>query len=131
MCCLRDKIAFMKNPILALAILTFIIVSCEKENMETVCTIPATVRNLEGLDGCGYVFELDDNTKLIPVWEMLWCGTPPMPKEVTEDPLFSFEFVDGKRVMINYTEIEAMNICMAGKTVKITCLKEFPITPDF
>ena len=77
-----------------------------------------------GLDGCGYVFELADGTRLEP--QMLgWCGTPPISKEITENPLYNFEFVDGKKVKIAYEEIpEAASICMVGKVVKITCLEE-------
>jgi hypothetical protein len=85
----------------------------------------ATVKDLTGLDGCGFVFELSDGSKLEPIRQVIRCGTPPLPKEVTEDPLYNFQFVDGKKVRIAYEEItEAASICMVGKVVKITCLKE-------
>ncbi len=89
------------------------------------CTIPATVRDLTGLDGCGFVFELNDGTRLIPVMDFGWCGTPPLPESATTDPLYNFEYADGKKVLIGFTERnDIATICMAGKTVKITCLKE-------
>lgn len=90
------------------------------------CSTYATVRDLTGLDGCGFVFELEDGTRLEP--QLLFvCGTPPIPKEVTEDPLYNFEFVDGKRVRIAYVETDQSSICMVGPTVKITCLEEIPV----
>jgi hypothetical protein len=84
----------------------------------------ATVKDLTGLDGCGFVFELSDGSRLEP--QMLWfCGTPPLPKEITENPLYNFQWVDGKKVRIAYEEIpDAASICMVGKIVKITCLTE-------
>lgn len=84
----------------------------------------ATVRDLRGLDGCGFVFELTDGIRLEPQM-LFYCGTPPLPKEVTENPLYDFEWVDGKKVRIVFEEItDAASICMVGKIVKITCLEE-------
>lgn len=99
---------------------------CENDqNTSGQCTIPATVRDLTGLDGCGFVFELNDGTRLIPVMDFGWCGTPPLPESATTDPLYNFEYADGKKVLIGFTERnDIATICMAGKTVKITCLKE-------
>lgn len=91
-----------------------------------VCSTNATIRDLTGLDGCGFVFELEDGSYLEPVLPLLLCGTPPLPKEVTEDPLYNFEFVDGKRVVISYEETEGVSICMVGLIVKITCIREAP-----
>ncbi|MBX2964911.1 MAG: hypothetical protein KF845_02110 [Cyclobacteriaceae bacterium] len=103
---------------------------CSTDPMPETCTVPAVVRDLSGLDGCGFVFELTDGTKLIPVWDWGWCGTPPLPKGATEDPLYNFEYSDGKMVMIGYVERnDFANVCMAGKTVKITCIKEAIFTP--
>lgn len=118
------KMGFTCTLILALGSM-FAITACDNDTMTTSCTIPATVRDLSGLDGCGFVFELEDGTRLIPVWDVGWCGTPPLPKEVTNDPLYAFEFADGKKVLIGYAERnDIVTTCMAGPTVKITCLKE-------
>lgn len=103
---------------------------CGTDPMPEGCTVPAVVRDLTSLDGCGFVFELNDGTRLIPVWDMGWCGTPPLPKEVTEDPLYNFDYMDGKMVMIGYEERnDFATVCMAGKTVKITCVQEAVFTP--
>lgn len=100
--------------------------SCEEDPMSVSCdeAVFATVKDLTGLDGCGFVFELADGTKLEP--QMLgYCGTPPLPKEVTENPLYNFQWVDGKQVRIGFEEVpDAISICMVGKIVKITCIEE-------
>jgi hypothetical protein len=69
------------------------------------------------------VFELEDGTRLEPV-RMFFCGTPPIPKEQLEDPLYNFAFIDGKEVMISYDLSTSPSICMVGQTAKITCLTE-------
>src|SRR5688572_6689007 len=107
------------------------ITSCDEEKIDTSgCTNRATVRDLTGLDGCGFVFELQDGTRLEPV-RMLYCGTPPLPKGITEDPLFKFEFVDGKKVSIGYEVCtDCASICMVGQMVRITCLTELDSTDN-
>jgi len=117
----------MKTSILSILISAgLILLGCQEDSLRVSCnqSVTATVRDLTGLDGFGYVFELADGTRLEP--QMLgWCGTPPISKEITENPLYNFEFVDGKKVKIAYEEIpEAASICMVGKVVKITCLEE-------
>jgi hypothetical protein len=109
-----------------LILVTLLMFSCSDEPMVGMneCTTPATVRNLSGLDGCGWVFELTDGTRLEP-FIIGYCGTPPLSKEITEDPLYDFEFVEGKQVKINYElQPEAMSVCMVGPIVRITCLQE-------
>jgi hypothetical protein len=120
----------MKTAALLLALLT-ISISCKKEEAikRSGCAIPATVRDLTGLDGCGFVFELEDGTRLEPL-RIGYCGTPPLPKEVTEDPLYNFAFADGKKVKIEYEKTESVSICMVGQTVKITCITEEGIIID-
>lgn len=106
---------------------TIIFWSCEEDKISAVSCdhgVVATVRDLTGLDGCGFVFELTDGTRLEPM-RLMYCGTPPLPKEITEDPLYDFQFVDGKQVRIGYEEIQdAASICMVGKIVRITCIEE-------
>ena len=100
--------------------------SCDKEPISASCdnAVLATVKDLTGLDGCGFVFELANGTRLEP--QMFgYCGTPPLPKEVTENPLYNFQWVDGKQVRIGFEEVtDAVSICMVGKIVKITCIEE-------
>jgi hypothetical protein len=97
---------------------------------DTQCSIQATVKDLTGLDGCGFVFELEDGSRIEPVRPNLFCGTPPIPKAITEDPLYGFEFVNGKRVKISYEETGGPGICMVGPIVKITCIEEIGATED-
>lgn len=99
--------------------------ACEQEIQEAapVETVPATLKDLTGLDGCGWVFELQDGSKLEFVTPF-FCGTPPLPETTYENPFENFEFVEGKQVRIAYEELEAMgSICMVGKVVRITKLQ--------
>lgn len=115
----------MKNLIAAVSFTLLLFSQCAEEEVQKTCSTVATVKDLTGLDGCGYVFELEDGTRIEPVRTyMLMCGTPPFPKEVTEDPLFNFNFQEGKRVLISYALTDAASICMAGLPAKITCLTE-------
>lgn len=113
----------MKKLLIPFA-LVLLLVSCDKEEQVIPCGTFATVRDLSGLDGCGYVFELEDNSYLVPYFPW-FCGTPPIPKEVLAHPLYNFEYVEGKQVYINYEVVpDAVSICMAGPMVTITCLTE-------
>lgn len=87
------------------------------------CSTLATVRDFSGLDGCGFIFELSDGTRLEPVM-IGYCGTPPLPKEVTDNPLYDFEWVNGKKVRISFEPTTNASICMAGIPVTITCITE-------
>jgi hypothetical protein len=119
---------FMKTLLSTLLFLSSSVIfwSCDEDPISVSCDegVFATVKDLSGLDGCGFVFELADGTRLEPQ-RLFYCGTPPLPKEVTEDPLYNFQFVDGKPVRIGYEVIpDAASICMVGKIVKITCIEE-------
>lgn len=114
-------------------VLSLLFISCDEEQPVVITcdnAVLATVKDLTGLDGCGFVFELADGTKLEPQM-LFFCGTPPLPKEVTENPLYNFQWVDGKQVRIAYEEIpDVASICMVGKIVKITCLEEVSSTAE-
>jgi hypothetical protein len=118
----------MKKVIVLILISAFLFNCSEEESSsknEPTCSTAATIKNLAGLDGCGYVFELQDGSRLEPSLIKFFCGTPPLPKEVTEDPLYNYEFVDGKKVLINYEVLkDVMSICMVGKPVRITCIQD-------
>ncbi len=120
-----------KLPLLLVLLSALLFWRCEDEKITIgACDngVLATIKDLTGLDGCGFVFELADGSRLEPK-RLFYCGTPPLPKEVTEDPLHTFEFADGKKVRIVYEEIQdAMSICMVGKIVKITCIEEISVT---
>jgi hypothetical protein len=122
-------------PIFLIALSSFSLLNCDEEQlMRTTCEegVLATVRDLSGLDGCGFVFELADGTKIRASNAWLLRNAPAS-KEITENPLYDFEWVDGKQVRIGYEEItDAASICMVGKIVKITCIEEvtFVITEE-
>jgi hypothetical protein len=66
--------------------------------------------DMGGLDGCGLMIVLNDSahTRLQPA--------------VIADT--SFHLQVGQRVKINYTELrDRMSSCMAGKIVRIDCIK--------
>ena len=122
----------MKKTFWGIVVMTMMFSACDDNLMQASCDegVRATVRDLTGLDGCGFVFELQDGTRLEPQ-RLMYCGTPPLPKEVTEDPLYNFEWVDGKQVVIAYKEVpETGSFCMVGPIVKITCLQEIPFNDE-
>lgn len=97
------------------------VTSCQKSEIvpKQTCGTLATIRDLRGLDGCGFVLELDNGERLEPVYDYGFCGTPPLPAPVIDD----VQFIDGKRVSIAYTERPDLgSICMVGKVVEITCI---------
>ena len=117
----------MVSRILFVLLVSSSIISCkndEDDDFTVPCGVPATVKNLSGLDGCGFVFELEDGTRLEPV-RIGYCYTPPFPKEQIQDPLIGFEFVDGKKVFIDYSVIQGNSVCMAGPMARINCISDF------
>lgn len=95
----------MRKLIFLLSLLVF--GSCSKD---TNCSNSehAELKNLTGLDGCGWVLELDNGSKL----------------ETQNLSDFEIALVDGKDVHVRYTEIEGGSICMVGQMVTIDCLSE-------
>lgn len=106
--------------------------SCETEAVEIAddCVYNAVVEDFTGLDGCGYLFKLDNGDYLEPVWT--WrCGTPPVSEDAEENPLMGFQFEHGKRVRIGFNETNDFgSICMKGKMVFITCVEELDPPTD-
>ena len=94
--------SFIATAMLALS------TSCHKADEAPSCGTPATVRNLTGLDGCGYVLELDNGQRLEP-HGALWQN---------------FALHDGDRVIIGYESDPAISICMVGDGVKLTCIEK-------
>ncbi|TYB78854.1 hypothetical protein [Bizionia myxarmorum] len=71
--------------------------------------IEGKLLNMTGLDGCGWMIELEDGNKLEPI----------------NLNSFNISMVEGKKVNLNYTEVnDRAGICMAGKIVELTCLLE-------
>lgn len=90
--------------VLALLPLAF---SCEKKEDGPACSTPATIRNLTGFDGCGYVLVLSDGKRLEPHGEV-WDGFPKK---------------DGATVTIGYVDEPMASICMVGSSVRLTCIQ--------
>jgi hypothetical protein len=108
--------------LLSLALLGTV-TSCQKNDLASpnACGTMATIRDLRGLDGCGFVLELENGERLEPVYDYGWCATPPLPTPTIGD----VEFADGKRVSIAYKVLpDRIGICMVGKIVEITCISE-------
>ena len=121
----------MKNSIAA-SLIVLLLISCKEEELiqnSGNCDIVATVVDMSGLDGCGYMIKLENNELLYPIWRWGWCGTPPLPDGAETDPLMNFVFKENQSVSISYElpEQEYGNICMSGTQVVITCIEE--ITP--
>jgi hypothetical protein len=98
------------------------VTSCQKNEiaLPNACGTMATIRDLRGLDGCGFVLELDNGERLEPVYNYD-CGTPPLPAPTIDH----VQFADGKRVSIAYNVLtDRVSICMVGKVVEITCISE-------
>lgn len=114
----------MKKILISIAVAT-IFLGCEKNDVDPEepkkeCTIPATIVDLRGLDGCGYAFELANGERLEPLF-ILECPFPGY--KASEDPLNGYEFVAGRKVLIEYTVMEnAVTACQVGKAVRINCI---------
>jgi len=64
--------------------------------------VPATVLDQTGLDGCTFMLQLESGQKLIPL-------------------NLKKEFMKSKmQVWVKYKKEDAMTVCMAGETVRIT-----------
>lgn len=100
-----------------------VLLGCENES-GSKCDFNATVKDLSGLDGCGFIFELEDGSRIEPLRPFIDCGTPPLPKEITEDPLWNFAMFDGQKVRISYDQTDALSACMVSPLVKVTCIEE-------
>jgi hypothetical protein len=96
------------NILLVLVIIVPFIafVGCKKKGCHN--SEKAVIRDYHGLDGCGYIIELTDGTRLEPV-------------NIND---FSLGLSDGKPIWVRYHEIGAGSICMVGKTVEVECLEE-------
>jgi len=102
-----------------LAVLFFSQFECgPTEPSHDSCSQSATVKDLAGLDGCGFVLELKDGTRLVPQ-KLTYIQAP----DSAQDPGYYFHFKDGEKVSFDYRETEGLDACMAGKLVFLTCIK--------
>ncbi len=120
---------FLFSSALIICALSF---SCEEDdNMTTAtCSTHAIVEDWTGLDGCGFLFKLDNGEYLEPLI-VGWCGTPPISEEQMDDPLANFSLEDGQSVMISYEVTPDMaSICMKGTIVRLTCIEEVRVKEE-
>ena len=94
---------------ITLFVFAIMLAGCNEEPSRKACEngVLATVRDLTGLEGCGFVFELADGQRLEPYGLIFfYCPTEPCPKspltkEMMENPLYNFEFVDSNDNVIS------------------------------
>ena len=99
----------MKKSIQSIALLficlSIYLVACHKNDCNG--TFEATIIDLKGLDGCGFVIELSNGERLEP----------------TNLNDFSINIQDGQKVWISYTpNTQMMSICMVGQIVDISTI---------
>src|SRR5258708_25537925 len=94
--------------------LVFTGASCDKKDSSVApaCSQEAMVKDLRSLDGCDFVLELTDGTRLIPE-RRTYIQAP----NQQDDPIYYFHLKDGEKVMISYRESQLLGTCMAGKIV--------------
>lgn len=92
---------------------------CESKICKTIrvntgneCNLRGTVINYSGLDGCGFIIELDNGSKLEAV---------KYPDDI--------ELHDSMRVKLSYVPVNAASICMVGQPAIITCIEEINLMP--
>ena len=90
-----------------------IITSCslvkkDKSNQQCPNQVAGTLINMSGLDGCGWMIQLDNQTKLNP----------------TNLDDFTITLKTNKKVNFTYTENkDLMSTCMAGTIIDLICIR--------
>ncbi len=84
--------------------------ACKKNNDSSAACpngVSATFKNLTGLDGCGYVLELSDGSRL----------------EITNLSALNLTPEDGMKVKVEYSnQNDQASICMVGAIVRVDCI---------
>lgn len=96
----------MRKIIFPLTFLLIFLPSCRKK--DCIGAEKATFKDLTGLDGCGYVIELENGKRLEPV-------------NLSE---FSITPVNGSKIWVKYHLFEGGSICMVGDLVEVDCISE-------
>jgi hypothetical protein len=81
--------------------------SCKKSSTGW---IKATIQDLTGLDGCGMVIQLEDQSYLEPI------NLPDFNDDATIE--------DNQKVWVKYQEISGGSICMVGEIIEIKGLQD-------
>ena len=96
----------MLSAILISILASVSLFACESKNGTGRCenAEEGILRNMSGLDGCGWIIQLSDSTKLEP----------------TNLNVFDIELKDNKQVCVRYHELEGVaSTCMIGKVVEL------------
>lgn len=104
----RNQLSTLKISLKGLFLLAILVAGCQEDEAASGC-VNATVIDATGLDGCGWMIELLDGSRLEPTnWED-----------------FDLTLVDDLSVCLEYVEANNMaSICMAGTIVEITSIAE-------
>lgn len=70
--------------------------------------VKGVVKDYTGLDGCGFVIELNSGEILEPAF--------------VHDTTFVFH--DNQKVWLSYKPLSAASICMVGEIVEVLCINE-------
>lgn len=104
----RNQMSYLKLSLKAVLLTAIIFIGCKDDEPAPGCT-NATLRDATGLDGCGWIIELADGSRLEPI--------------NLED--FEVNLEDGTQVCIEYKEqADLASICMVGPIIEITSLVE-------
>ena len=102
------KIFYQKKNLLCLVVLTLAIHSCNKES-ECEGSQSAKLVNMTGLDGCSWMIELGDGTKLEP----------------TNLNDFNINLQENQKIWVVYhTAAQMGSFCMHGEIVTIDCISQ-------
>lgn len=78
-----------------------------------ICDQKGTVVDHTGLDGCKWIIEQEDGSKLIPI--------------AADQQKYNWK--DGTQINFGFENENEINTCMAGQTIHLTCLKEVTAKP--
>lgn len=99
----------MKTIIAALLLVSTMAIGCEKEETGDAIEMQSgTLYDYTGLDGCSWIIQLADGTKLEP----------------TNLDDFPITPEDGKEIFLTYTPLDAGSICMVGTVIEIQSIRE-------
>ncbi|MBC7913503.1 MAG: hypothetical protein H7Y07_05200 [Pyrinomonadaceae bacterium] len=82
--------------------------SCEKGD-EPV-KVSGTLKNLTGLDGCGWIIEIKQNESIKKL-------------EPTNLSDFNVTLTNGQKVSLSYNETNTVSICMVGQVVQLISIQ--------
>ena len=102
------KIFYQKILLISLVVLTLAIHSCNKES-ECENSHSAKLVNMTGFDGCSWMIELNNGTKLEP----------------TNLNDFNINLQENQKIwVVYYPAAQSASICMHGEIVTIDCISE-------